>query len=424
MAAPTRRELAADLDRALRGPTPADALRPLIALIRSAPHDFDARLVTGDVLSALGRAPQAALVYAASLRQCALMGHPLKALVALKRLSALDPAARQLAHAFAARYATGSPALGRAVRLAPPDPESAVPENAWPPPSLDAAQTADAATQVACSDEALPHAPPTVAPIPLLSELPPDALARVLDAVTLLRVAPGEVVMREGEPGDAFYMIARGKLLVTRKGQRLASLEAGSVVGEMALLSAAPRGATVTATEPADLLVFGREALAAASRELAVLAAALERFMRQRLVDHLLATHPFFKPFDPAQRVQLAARFEPRSFTAGATLIREGEPGEGLWMLLTGGAAVTREGVDIATLGPGELFGEIALLDATPTTATVTATANGTALVLARELFERLVAGVPQLRRYLEDLADERRMDLRLSLVPGEDLLL
>lgn len=82
--------------------------------------------------------------------------------------------------------------------------------------------------------------------------------AAVSGELVVARVAPGEVIVREGEPADRFYIIVEGELDVTRMldgGQRLlSSLGAGQFFGEIALLEHSPRTATVTARTEATLL--------------------------------------------------------------------------------------------------------------------------------------------------------------------------
>jgi cAMP-dependent protein kinase regulator len=435
----TRRVLTADANQRLRAGDLENAQRGLIALVRAAPHDLDARLRIADGLLAAGSNAGALASYAFVAREAALAGYPLKDLVALKVLARIDPSVNELLAALATRYAAGAPTLGRAVRLTPPDPDAEVPGAAFIPNELPADSVYELASQVATSREALPGWPATVAPIPLLSDLPPEAFAEMLAATRLQRLASGEVVVQEGEPGDAFFMVARGSVRVTRRApqallapggrvdqeQVLATLGEGSIFGEMALISAAPRTATVTAAEDTDVLVFGREALAAVAQQLAVVGAALERFTTQRLLGNLLATHPLFKPFDRAQRQQLAARFSAHDAMPATVLIREGEAGRGLFLLLAGEVDVTKlDGTDrvmLASLKSGDVFGEIALIENGPTTATVTAARRSKLLFLAREVFERLVQGVPELRAYFEQLAEDRRMDTNLVLASSRE---
>ena len=66
--------------------------------------------------------------------------------------------------------------------------------------------------------------------------------------------------MQEGERGREFFVIVSGEVEVRRKGRKLATLGPGSFVGEMALLSKAPRVATVTAVTPLDVLVITERA--------------------------------------------------------------------------------------------------------------------------------------------------------------------
>lgn len=423
-----RRETARIADQHLRAGETRAALQHLVALVRSAPHDFDARLRIADGLLAAGQTRAAVEAYTAVARETAAAGRPLKTCVALKVLGALDPGVNEVFAVLAGRYALGAPNLGRAVRLSLPDPDAIVPAEAWLAESLDEKTLLESAFKVATSREGLPAYPAVAAPIPLLSELAPDAFARVLRAVDLVRVAEGAVILREGEPAESFFMVARGTVEVSRDGGRTVLARPGesSVLGEMALVSHAPRMATVKALTDCDLLVFGRAALASVSGELAVVAAALERFMQQRLLANLLATHALFKPFDEAQRLALADRFETVRYPAGSTIIRQGEEGRGLYVLLLGEVRVAATGehgeVEVARLGGADVFGEISLLRNAPTTATVTATRDCTVMFLSRALFERLVAGIEALRTFFENLAELRWIDTSLALSGGHDV--
>jgi CRP/FNR family cyclic AMP-dependent transcriptional regulator len=80
---------------------------------------------------------------------------------------------------------------------------------------------------------------------------------------------------------------------------------------------------------------------------------------------------------------------------SGTVVAREGDPGVGLFVILAGTADVTIGGKKKATLGPGDFFGEIALLDGGPRTATVTATADMEMLGLTEWVFRGLMQKQP-----------------------------
>ena len=104
----------------------------------------------------------------------------------------------------------------------------------------------------------------------------------------------------------------------------------------------------------------------------------------------------------------LALRLQPLVVDAGAAVMRQGEPGDCFYLVDRGTLAVHADGREVARLGPGECFGEIALLRGTPRMATVTAAEPVSLYVLGREDFLALVAGVPRAAQQAGRLADTR----------------
>ena len=76
---------------------------------------------------------------------------------------------------------------------------------------------------------------------------------------------------------------------------------------------------------------------------------------------------------DRRQGEQIAKLLKERRFAKGETVIMEGTGAAAFFLIESGEAKVTRKGVELATLGPGQYFGEIALIDGGPRSATVTA---------------------------------------------------
>src|SRR4029079_3347200 len=151
-------------------------------------------------------------------------------------------------------------------------------------------------------------------PIPLLSALSEAAFRRVLGTLVLRRLPAGALVIREGETGNAFLLveICQRRVFASDglgRETELARLGENAVFGEMALLSAQPRSASVGCLSEVDLLEVGRQALAALADELGPVAEALHGFTRERLLGNLMATSPLFRPFPRLQQRDLLRRF-------------------------------------------------------------------------------------------------------------------
>jgi CRP-like cAMP-binding protein len=93
---------------------------------------------------------------------------------------------------------------------------------------------------------------------PVLAPLPATSIERLAREVGLSHVVAGTAVVREGDPGDRYYLVVSGALDVRLCGNLLRTLDAGHSFGEVALLRDVPRTATVTAVEDCELLWITR----------------------------------------------------------------------------------------------------------------------------------------------------------------------
>jgi hypothetical protein len=106
------------------------------------------------------------------------------------------------------------------------------------------------------------HAPPEVellAAIPIFAPLPEPTLERLAAQLETVSAPVGTMVIRQGDAGDKFYVVADGELEVTVDGATTATLGRGDAFGEIALLRDVRRTATVTAKSPVRLLALDRE---------------------------------------------------------------------------------------------------------------------------------------------------------------------
>jgi CRP-like cAMP-binding protein len=413
-------------DRALYANQAGEALAGYTRILELQPGNIDARLRVGDALLAAGEVQRAAVVYTALARHAALAGYPLRALIAIKLLHALEPKLGVLIADIARMYARDSERLGRSVRRALPSLSQVLPNDFTPEVRLPAGANLPEYAQRIASDYTTSELvyPERLMPVPLLSLFPMRDFETLLSVLRVVRTRPDSVILREGDPGTSFFVLARGSVNVRAKREgsdtQLAQLQEGSIFGEMALLSAAPRTASVLSHDDCDLLEFDCAQLSHATSTLRSLSQTLDSFARERLIHNVFATSALFKPLDGKQRVDLMRRFVGLEANQGDTLIREGDPGQGVYVVLRGEVAVLRNedgaDVELARLGPSEVFGEISLLTNEPATATVRAAKPGTSLLfLSKDYFERLLTAVPELRAYFERLSEDRLMDQRIS---------
>lgn len=204
-------------------------------------------------------------------------------------------------------------------------------------------------------------------------------------------VEAGATVVVADEVGDRFYLVRSGKLqAIGRDGEVLGTILAGEGFGEMALLDRKPRGATVRALEPCELWSLDRGHFERWVRDRYEVAARIRASADERAA---LAALPFFRGLDALELDRIAARLVTRRVPAGQTVFSEGEPGDRYYVVREGQAQVSIRGDVIRRLGPGDSFGELALLYGHPRTATVTAQTDLVLAGLARADFLRLVRG-------------------------------
>ena len=105
---------------------------------------------------------------------------------------------------------------------------------------------------------------------------------------------------------------------------------------------------------------------------------------------------PLFRACSRKARSTVARRAKERRVGAGEVVINEGETGNEFFVIMDGQAQVRRGGKKVATLGPGQFFGDLAVLDKAPRNATVTAeTPMALLLVLGQREFSALIEEVP-----------------------------
>jgi CRP-like cAMP-binding protein len=128
-----------------------------------------------------------------------------------------------------------------------------------------------------------------------------------------------------------------------------------------------------------------------------------------------LARIPFFAGLDADALQRVASGARTRRFRRGEVIFHAGDPGDGLFILISGEVKIalpseTGDEAILATLGAGDVFGELALLDGAPRSATATARVAAETVVLPRDRFHALIASEPAVRdALLASIAGELR---------------
>ena len=129
-----------------------------------------------------------------------------------------------------------------------------------------------------------------------------------------------------------------------------------------------------------------------------------------------LARVPMFQACNKKEITTIGRLGDTIPFKTGDTLVREGDRGREFFVIVDGKMRVTRGGIDVADLGPGDYFGELALLDGGPRTADVVATTPLQVLVLGQREFTWLLDEVPGLTlKVLRSMAQRvRELDQKI----------
>jgi CRP/FNR family cyclic AMP-dependent transcriptional regulator len=121
---------------------------------------------------------------------------------------------------------------------------------------------------------------------------------------------------------------------------------------------------------------------------------------RDAFIEHLQQV-PLFAACSRKDLQLVARRAEDVKVPAGKALVSEGETGQEFFVIIEGTARVTRQGRKIATIGPGQAFGELALLDRAPRNASVVADTDMELVVLGQREFAGIIDDVPGFARKL-----------------------
>ena len=217
------------------------------------------------------------------------------------------------------------------------------------------------------------------------------------------------VLLTEQSAGGKMYFLIRGEIALSINGKGLDVVHTGEILGEMSVLTGAPR--TATAIAKTDCMLIALEAAQfqdALSRQPEFALMLMHMMLsRLRLMLSMLrmrggiagsASNDSGCVLNNKLLSNIAAALGASAvslFPKGRNIIVEGASGVSMYALLQGAVTISIQGKTIETAGPGGVFGEMALVDAGPRAATVAATSDCKLLAINRESFIKLVKSNP-----------------------------
>lgn len=177
----------------------------------------------------------------------------------------------------------------------------------------------------------------------MFNGVPDDKLATVAKLFELRVVETGEQVFKEGDPGDSFYILTKGRLVVTtmdRYGQyiELSRLKAGASFGEIALVDDEPRTATITALETSTLFSLSRTQFRKFLEIVPTLAERIRKNINERSAVNLVAKKiPFFSTLGPNKLHLLSTVSKIESYRPGSIIMMEGRNKPAKFFMITKG---------------------------------------------------------------------------------------
>ena len=177
----------------------------------------------------------------------------------------------------------------------------------------------------------------------LFRSLDTSEMSEVLDAMFERKVEAGEIVIKQGDDGDYFYVIESGSFQFSVTGddgmERVVGTysDSGSF-GELALMYNMPRSATARAVTPGSLWAMSRQTF----RKIVLQRA----YKKRRAYEILLSKVDMLKSLESYERMNLCDALVPKRFETGQQIIREGDEADGMYFLEEGTVRVTKSDGD------------------------------------------------------------------------------
>lgn len=258
--------------------------------------------------------------------------------------------------------------------------------------------------------------------VPFFDGVDAKMIAKAVDQALLLQFQPGQDICRQGDYEETFYVILSGEVDVTATSQNhevihLASLVKGDFFGEMGPLSGQPRTATVTARTRSVVLQVPKALFLEMLRRSPEVRQRIDRKYIERSLRTHLKRVSLFAPLPEDIIDALANKVELVSFNKGDVIIKEGDPGDCLYLVRSGFVKVSRGPLDhekiITYLKDGSYFGEMALVRDEKRSANVVAMTDVEAVRIVKRQFEQILSLYPEVEKEVRGTMAEREVEAK-----------
>ncbi|HEY7744600.1 MAG TPA: cyclic nucleotide-binding domain-containing protein [Burkholderiales bacterium] len=239
-------------------------------------------------------------------------------------------------------------------------------------------------------------------------------------------VAKGGVFFTENQNSDLMYLLEEGEVAVTRGGKAIDVVKKGEVFGEMAAISQLPRSASATARTACKVVCLEAKQFHRAIQKMPEFALMLMNILinRLRLTVTMLSMG---KGLDSSDGTRTRRLFDdkllnglmvatqhrpPQHCPLNRVIMKEGDAGVFMYVVLSGRVAISIKSKVVEWVGPGGLFGEMALVDQSPRAATATAETDCDLISINRGDFLTMVKTNPVFAVSLLKAAADRLRDM------------
>ncbi len=397
----------------------ARALRIILTNFGIVPDPAPLRERVAMVLAEKGRKREAVEILQMVGRHYANAGYPARSISVACQMRSLQPDTTNLLDHIATLYCIRSPFIMEGTPLLPLPGPSGDLELSGEEPGLEEEDLIELALERAMDTRGIITQPAGLPPLPFLSLLPEETLRRALDFFEYDVFAVIQMATERAKAHQLTWTVSDD--VIMREGEDKFILPSGAMLGLGAF------GQSGRAPEVDTIAVPGSEVVRISSENMGKIEAEYPDFpnrlatlRRHAMTERLLERHPIFVDLDDEERVEVIGSFSGMRVSKGEKVIQQNTPSPGLFIVLDGRVDIVRDDneweITIATLGSGDVFGEIGLVADKPAVAGCLMNSAGHLLHLPRAEFDALARRFPSIAKYTSRLAEERLQDVETTL--------